>query len=161
MNIDTLVATIRDAIHDDSATQTWCTTNYGRNHKVYSGINVDSPPGQDDCPLVAIFYGEKDVGYDEDGIRHIIPVTCEIYDADLRTVAGKTNVIEYEFVQNIESFRKLVETAIATALSANYPLIRIARIRIQYETVESFPFIDAAMMIEFYEDYSQGDNVLA
>jgi len=156
MNMITLLTSLRDAIHDNSATQTWCTTNYTRNHKVYVGIDTRNPPDVDEYPIVHIFPVSKIEGYELDEQEHGIGVTCGLYNADTRTVSGKTNVVEYEGIQDIESFRKLIETAIVGADISN---LRIDSINIDFETLEFFPFFLASMDLKIVWPYSQGDGV--
>lgn len=156
MNMITLLTTLRDAIHDNSATQTWCTANYTRNHKVYVGIDTRKPPAEDQYPIVHIFPVSKIEGYELEEQEHGIGVTCGIYNEDIRTVSGKTNVVELEGIQDIESFRKLVETAI---IGASITDIRIDSLNTDYETIEFFPFFLAGMDFKFVHEYAQGDGV--
>jgi hypothetical protein len=155
MNMNTLLTTIRDAIHDNSATQTWCTANYTRNHKVYVGIDTREPPNEDAYPIVHLFPMNKIEGYSLEEQQHGMGVTCGIHNATLRTT-GKTNVVEYTGMQDIETFRKLVEAAITGTAIAD---IRIDSLNIDYETVEFFPFFLANMEVNFVHDYAQGDGV--
>jgi hypothetical protein len=143
MNINTLITNFRNAVHDNVATQTWCTTAYGRNHHVYVGVDTRKPPGSDQYPLVHLFPLEKAAGGGDQ--VHVIGCTCGVYDADTRTVAGKTNLVELAGVQNLESFRKLVETALLTAALANGHYID--RIKTTYETIEFFPYFLTTMEV--------------
>ena len=157
MNITTLLDTLRDAIHDDSATQTWATTNYTRNHKVYVGVDTRKPPDTDEYPLVHLFPTGKTGGYELERTDHVIGCTAGVYNAGSRTT-GKTNAVELTGMADIESFRKLVETAIAAAIPANHTLEVVA---VEYETVEFFPFFLATMEMTISHDYAQGDDPLA
>lgn len=143
MNVNTLLVNIRNAIHDNSALQTWCTTNYGQNQKVYVGIDTRKPPPSTDYPIVHVFPLSKTVGTGNQA--HVIGVTCGLYDDDTRTVAGKANVVELEGLQNLESFRKLVETALLTASLDNGHWVDA--IDITYETIEFFPYFLCAMEV--------------
>lgn len=155
MNMNTLLTTLRDAIHDNSATQSWCTSNYSRNHKVYVGIDIRKPPAEDQYPIVHLFPMTKLEGYELEEQEHGFGVTCGLYKTGTRTT-GKTNVVEYTGMQDIESFRKLVETAITGTSIAD---IRIDSLNIDYETIEFFPFFLANMDFKFVHDYAQGDGV--
>lgn len=158
MNILTLLNSIRNAVHDDAAAQAWCTTNYARNHKVYVGIDTRKPPNEDEYPIVHIFLISKLGGYELEIQDHVIGVTCGIYDDDTITVAGKANIVEYEGIEHIEEFRKLVEDAIVGADLSN---LRVDVLNIEYETVEFFPFFLASMEFKIVHDYAQGDDPFA
>ena len=153
MNITTLLHNMRDAIHDNSALNTWATTNYGRNPKVYVGIDTRKPPAADQYPLVHLFPQQKTIG---DGNQtHVIGVTCGIYDDDTLTTS-KTNVVELEGISYLEDFRKLVETALlTTALSDAH---WIASIDVVYETVEYFPYFLCAMDVHIQAELSFGQD---
>jgi len=153
MNIITLIHNLRDAIHDNYALNIWSTTYYGRNPKVYVGIDTRKPPAADQYPLVHIFPQQKTVG---DGNQsHIINVTCGIYDDDTLTTA-KTNVVELEGISYLETFRKLVETAILSASLASYHYI--GSIDLTYETIEYFPYFLCAMEVRVRAELSFGDD---
>ena len=86
MNIYTIMHTMMDTIHDDSATQTWSATNYARNHSVFLGADVRNPPGEATAPNVIIYPVTKDTGFAEDLTTIRIGVVCEISDeSDLAT----------------------------------------------------------------------------
>lgn len=152
-----LYVIIRDAIHDDPSVQNWCTANYSRNHKVYGGFDERNPPDTSAAPLVSIFDPGKEVGQNDESIRHTFGIMCELYDESTRAT-GKTNVVEYTGVQNIEVFRKLVETAIYSNLPANTV---ISSISIALNVVALFPWFQALMMLELEQDLYQGDDFLA
>jgi len=155
---NTLLISLRNAVHDDSDTQTWCTANYSRNHKVYVGLDTREPPAEDQYPLVYIYPVVERAGYDLDSQDLVIGATCGIVDDDTRTVAGKTNAVELAGVQNIETFRKYVETAIVGAELGD---LMISTVEIAYETIDFFPFFIATMEFTFTDDYAQGDDPFA
>jgi len=154
MNITTLMNTLRNAIHDDTATQAWCTTAYKQNHHVYVGVDQDNLPPVGDYPLVHLFPMRKNAGYNLSKQEHGIEVTCGIYDATVRST-DKANVIEYTGVANIEAFRKLVETVVA----ANVGTLTAGTVEIEYSPVEAFPYFLAGMIWTLDDEYYQGDDV--
>jgi len=156
MNMTTLMDAIRNAVHDDSATKSWCSTNYSRNHKVYVGVDTRKPPGEAEYPLVHIFPLSKSVGYDLEEASHVISVTCGVHTTDTVTVTGKDNIVEMQGVSHVEALRKLVETAIVGAMPAG---CTIDALNIEYETVEFYPFFLANMEFTITETYYQGDGV--
>jgi len=159
MNMITLLTTLRDAIHDSSATQTWCTSNYTRNHKVLVGTDHQEPPAQGQFPLVLIRMRQKHLGYELETQDHWMEIVPAIYDASSRT-GGKTNVVEMNGEQNIETFRKLVESVIVTAV-ATLTGMRIDEMQIRYSTLGSYPHFDAQMLIKIVSDYYGGGDVFA
>jgi hypothetical protein len=141
MNIVTLIHNFRDAIHDDSALQTWCTTNYGSAHRVHVGIDTRKPPAID-RPLIHVFPLSRTDG--SQGETCVIGVSCGIPDDDLLTTT-KARVIELEGISKLDDFRDAVKTIIeGVSLSSGQWL---GDIETNYEAVEYFPFFLAAMEV--------------
>lgn len=157
MDINTLRTTLRDAILGDTATQTWCNTNYGRVHKVYGSIDTREPPAEDQYPIVHIFPITMSGGYDLDRAEYELGVVCGINDSALKTGLDD-NAVEYQGVGNIETFRQKVEAAIAAAIPANYFLSEMSA---DYEVIEFFPFFIVGMRCVITKDYFQGDSPFA
>ena len=155
MNIITLLHNLRNAVHDDSDTQTWCTANYGRNHKVLVGVDTRKPPAEASYPLVHLFLVKKTGGYELNEQSFIIGATCGIFNSELATT-GKANVVEYQGIEHVETFRKYVENAIAGVDTGD---LIIATLDIDYETIEFFPFFLVNMEIRFADEYVFGDGV--
>ena len=154
--MNTLKDALRNGIADNAATKTWCQTNYSRDHKVYVGIDLRKPPGEAAYPLVHLFPTAKTVGYAAMQSVHCFGVACGINDTTILTIPGKANVVEYEGVEHIEEFRKLVETAFVAAIPSG---VRAERMEAAYETVDEFPFFFALMTFDLAHDYVQGDGV--
>lgn len=158
MNVTTLINNIRNAIHDDASTKSWATAAYGRNHKVYVGMDMRHPPNVDAYPLVHVFPMRRSVGYDLQRQDNVIGIVCGIYEEDLLAVTGKANIIEMKSISYIEAFRKLVETA---ATGADLLGGFVDAINIDYELIESFPFAFAFMELSIGIDYYTGNNPLS
>jgi len=157
MNMITLKDTLRNAIHDDSDTQTWCTAQYGRNHKVYVGIDLRKPPGKDDCPLVMLAMDAKAEGYALSEQNHVFGVVCELYNSS-EAATGKANVVEYQGVDHIETLRQYVLAAIAAVIPAGFFL---QTVETEFSQIEFFPFFDVAMILKISTIYSQGGDPFA
>ena len=157
MNIITLLENIRNAIADDTATKSWATTKYTRNHKVYVGIDVRNPPDETAYPLVNLYMVRRTVGYDPTRQVNVIGVVCGINETGSTTVAGKANIVQMTAITYLEEFRKLVETALAGA-TLLYGFID--QVEIEYEFIESYPFAFAFQEYTIGIDYYQGNNPL-
>jgi len=158
MDIDTLRITLRNAIHDDSTTQTWCTDNYGQTHKVYGSIDIRKPPDSGEYPIVHIFPISMGGGYDLEQAEYELGVVCGINDSSTRTIPGKSNIVEYTGVTNIETFRQKVEDAISGAIPTGYFLSELS---VDYEVIEFFPYFVTGMRLVITKEYYQGDNPFA
>lgn len=157
MNMTTLTNALRNAVADDAATATWCQATYGQNHYIYVGMDERNPPADDKYPLVHLFPLRKTAGYDLTQQDHGIGATCGIHDSTFITT-GRDNLVEYNGVDRIEAFRKLVETAIAGALPTG---VSLAEMAVEYETIEFFPYFLASMELRLTQDLYQGDDPLA
>ncbi len=154
MNINTLTTALRTAIDGSAALATWCSSNYGQDISIYVNLDLTDPPGESNCPYVVIYPVGKQVGEMVTPKRHNYEIICCIYDATSTTT---DNVVEFTGVANIESLRKLIETAL---VGAEMGCAWISEINVEYETMENFPFIMAAMGIEISEDVLIGGDYL-
>jgi len=154
MNINTLTAALKTAIADDAAITSWCTTNYSQDITIYINLDLTDPPQETNCPYVVIYPIGKQVGEMTSPKRHNFELIACIYDATSTTT---DNVVEYAGVENIESLRKLIETAV---IGATMGTAWVAEIIVEYETVENFPFIMAAMSIGILENVMIGGDYL-
>lgn len=157
-DILTLLETIGDTVADDAAIKTWCQTNYSRDHNVYLGVDIQNPPLETDYPLVHIFMGSKQVGYELDTKVHVIETVYGIHKTGL-TSSGKANLFEYTGVIHIEQFRKKVETAITGIWTEGTDTLRINRIDIGYDLIEFYPFFFSDASFQINEMMYQGGNV--
>ena len=156
MNINTILAALADDIAKNAGLKTWANTNYSQNHKVFINIDRRNPPGESDCPYVVLYPISKNVGSGEGVKRHGFEIICCINDDSSRTHA-EANVTEYAGVQDIETFRKMVETIIdGTDLGGAF----METVDIEYETIEMFPFMMAGMVVSVREDWSFSDDPL-
>lgn len=154
-DMNTLLQALRDGIAADSATKTWCTTNYTRNHKVYVGLDQENPPEDDAYPIVSVYPLSKSAGNDVERKSHQFGVMLGVYDTSLATV-DKTNVVEYNGVQRIEAFRRLVAAAVNAALTT----VRITETEITYEALELFPYFLCEQQFTCVEETEFGDDFL-
>lgn len=157
MNITTMIDAISAAIAQDSAIAAWCTTTYGHTHKVFVSLDLRNPPGQDDCPYVALWPDDKLVGYGISEKGHGLMFDISVYDESTRTHDGIGNLVEYNGVARVEALRKLVETAVAGVDLGN---VSLENIDIQYDSPESFPFFTAGMAVSFQEENMLGADYL-
>jgi len=156
MNITTLINAIRDALKGSATINTWCNTNYSQDLTLYKGLDERNPPDSDDYPVAHLYPINKVGGYDLEESEHGIGITVGLYDETLTTTTDDDYVLkEYRGVDRLEAFRKLVETAALGAVSSPQ---WAAEIRIEYETVEFFPFFLANMELRVTDPYYQGDD---
>ncbi len=149
MNINTVMQALRDTIADDTATKAWAQATYARDHKVYIGLNQVTPPPDTDYPLAWLYPVEKTSGDKEVIITHTFGISCRVNDASTAT-GGKANVVEYNGVQHVEAFRKLVETAALSALRGQ--ALRVNTLTSKYDLVDPFPKTAATMTVTAIED---------
>jgi len=161
MNILTLYNAIRDGVADDTATKAWCQTNYTRDHKVFAGLDDQDPPDSGDTPYAYLFMDDKHVGYDLESKSHTIGIITEIYKEGTTAVSGKSNITALTGVIHNEQFRKLVETAVVTAVTGQLSVDAVRKVDIAFEDSEPYPYFRSYMGFEIIEDYYQGTDVFA
>lgn len=149
-DMNTLLTSIRDAIASNAAIKVWTQATYTKDHKVFVGVDTKNPPGEADCPCVALSPSEKHGGNSEDVITHVFNVSCEIID-ETSTTTG--NIVEYSGVQDIETFRQKVLAAVDGVAG-----IRITKVETGYETIMFFPSFMCDMEITIEQETEFGDD---
>ena len=148
MNINTLLNNISEAVAEDIELFAWSKATYGQKHSVYVNYDTRSLPGENNCPYVAIYPRLRTGGVGSSIKKHVFQIVCTVFDRETGIHPGFDNIVEYEGVQRMEAFRKLVETAINGVDIGN---LWINSISVDYETIDSFPFMLAGMEIEIFE----------
>jgi hypothetical protein len=156
MDINTLIETFKAALAQDQAMATWAMATYGQTHKVYLNLDIHDPPAEADCPYIVFFPDSKTSGPASGRKRHSFQLMSCVHD-DNSVINAENNVIEYTGVKKLESFRKLAENALAGASIGN-AVIDI--LEIDYETIDSFPFMLAATRMEVGEAHIIGVDPL-
>jgi len=154
MDINTLLTDLASAIATDAATLAWANATYDQDHKVYVNVDIQNPPGRTDCPAVEIHPAAKRVGQTITKKEHAFEVTCGIYDEAVK-VHAETNIVEYEGVQRLEAFRKLVEAAIVGVSVGNAVFEEVS---VEYDTISLFPFMLVGMGIGITKQLTVGEN---
>ena len=155
MEMNTLLNDCLEAVAQDSDLDTWCRANYDQAVSVYGNFDEREPPQEDDCPAVAIYPARKSYGgslYD-DGLEFV----AMLYDESARTHAGISNITEYAGVQNIETMRQKVLSAIHGVVSAT-DTSRISRVEVEYEPIAYYPFIMCACAVAVETPYTIGSG---
>lgn len=157
MDINTLLETFKDALTQDSALSSWCIAVYGQTHKVYINIDVNSPPAETDCPYFVLYPASKSAGPQTARKRHGLVMVCCLYD-DSSLTNVETNVVEYKGVKRLETLRKKGENALA---AADIDPAVIDTLDIEYDTIESFPFMMAGTEVAVGQAHLIGADPLA
>ena len=144
MDYWTLIGKIRDAVKSASGITSWCTTNYGQQHKVYIGYDEKNLPDQDDYPIIVISPTGQHAALDDYG-EFGVEIGYGLVDAAEGTSG---NVITYQGVQNLLEFRKTVETVLFDAdtdLGGSW----VAELDELIEPVELFPVFVSLVLYTF------------
>lgn len=94
MNMNTLLASIRDAIAENAAIKVWTNATYGKDHKVYVGVDTRNPPPASDCPLVAVAHAGKVDGEAQETLVGRFAIALEIIDENMTAVTSTTTYKE-------------------------------------------------------------------
>ena len=82
-------------------------------------------------------------------------------DQGTTAVSGKSNITALTGVIHNEQFRKLVETAVVTAVTGQLSVDAVRKVDIAFEDSEPYPYFRSYMGFEIIEDYYQGTDVFA
>jgi len=156
MDINDLIEDLSQGVARSETVSAWCLATYGQAHQVYVNYDERDPPGEDACPWVALMPSDKTTGKAVERKQHVIEAVCCIHDETSQTYTD-TNITEYKGVKRLETFRKYVEDAIDGVDIGN---VLLDTVQIQYETIGSFPFMMAGMLINFGEPVVLGTDPL-
>jgi len=136
MEFWTLIEKIRDAIKNQTDINAWCTINYGRQHKLYIGYDEESPPAENDYPVIVIAPAEQGRSINVDYGPMEIDIGYGLHDTT-RTESG--NIVTYEGIENILAFRKVVEDTLFD-MTTDFGGAWIEEANEYIEPIEAFPF---------------------
>ena len=106
MDLAETISAARDAVKADSAITAWCQQKYGRQHKVYVGIDEENPPPEAEYPLIAIIPAGHKWGLKSRLEESRLIVVCGVVQ---EAVTSSGNVVELAGVSEVETLRRLVE----------------------------------------------------
>ena len=151
MNIFTAIRNICEAVAQDTTLSAWSTTEYGRAHSVWQNVDPRQFPKENHCPAVAVYPHEKEAGQGvPDKIRrNIVCVDCFLFDRTVATHATITNLNIYAGLENLETMRLYVQTAIDAIDIGN---AYIEKINTAFNTIDEYPIFRATMEIWFAEE---------
>jgi hypothetical protein len=112
MDLAETLAAARDAIKTDQAIAAWCQQKYGRQHKVYVGIDEENPPAEADYPLIAVIPAGHKWGLKSRLEETRLIIVCGIVQ---EAVANSGNVVELAGISEVETFRRMVEERLLKA----------------------------------------------
>lgn len=154
MNITTLINDFRDALQNNDTLTGWALVNYGHVYSIFKGVDVRNPPGQELYPVIHLYPISKRMGHEEMAASHIVGITCGVYDSGQSQVDGALgNSREYDGIDLLEAFRKLVETALLAAIPVS---LTIDSLNVEYETIEFYPFLLCSMEMKLSQAYLLG-----
>lgn len=101
IRFDAITAKAKASIRSNTAFNMWCIATFGKLAKIYVGIDESNPPGQENCPFVAISCPQRTAGVEaaESTYQLIITfgLTCESITTDStgdQTIDGLTLMSE-------------------------------------------------------------------
>ena len=121
---------------------------------MFKNADRRDPPGEDECPFVIVYPLSKSVGHSQGRKYHQVEVDVCLFD-DTKTTTG--NVTSYTGTGNLETFRKHVENAVV-GTSMGY--CTVDDLEVEFNVLESFPFIWAGMVFRIGEDVLLGVDPL-
>ncbi len=157
MNINTLIDALAVAIASDSVTTAWSTAAYGQSHQVFLNVDRRNPPGEDECPFVIIYPLGKSAGESQARKVHTVEVDVCLHDESSDTLANVQGVTTYAGLGNLETFRKHVENAV---VGASIGRCAVDALEVEFNTIDSFPFMWAGMIFRIGEDVLIGSDPL-
>lgn len=148
----TVLEAYKDALSQSATIRAWCEAAYGRAQKVYVGIDGRQPPEAADCPF--IWLEPVSCSYGRGVTEKITQLALYIETYDEEYVQDpETNAVQFLGVQRCMDLLDLAVAAIAAVSTGNALL---QDIRVEFETVESFPFFMVACPLMLAEPFTLG-----
>lgn len=158
MDINALQKLFIETIAVDADVIAWCQENYGKKHSVHSSFDSRNLPGQDDCPMVVVYPLRKYTGEGVTTRHHEIQVVVHVYNTGTRSHPSIDNIVDYDGNDNVEIFRKLVETVIAGIDIGNALIMELSA---DYDIIQYFPLFSIGMVTDIVEEYTLGTDAFA
>jgi hypothetical protein len=83
IRFDAITANAKTTIRNNAAFNAWCIENFGKQAKIFIGIDEGNPPRQEDCPFVAISCPQRMAGVEADTIVYQMIVTFGVTSEDV------------------------------------------------------------------------------
>lgn len=155
MSLKSRKSAIIEAIASSSAIKSWANTKYGRDHKVFSAVNSRNMPGEDACPYVTLAAFGESVSQRRREQEYSFAFVGFVNDDTIATTSY-ANLVKYNGEDNIEDFRKLIETEIKGTL-VNEQM----DVDTDTDVNEDFPFIRFEMIVTITAPVLIGADPLA
>lgn len=149
MNIATVYSALTAAIVAASGSlNVWAQSKYTKNHSYIVRFDVRDAPDPSECPCTAIspLYREANSEM-KDNFNSFIFHNA-VYDT---TTSGFTN---------LETYRKLIEDIVVTAVGALSQSSLISELKVEYDITTAYPYLWAGTMIKIKHYSTLGTNPL-
>ena len=114
-----------DVLSTDQDIIDYCMAKYGKAPTVFVGLDVRDSPGEEDCPLIVVFPGDKNEGLKQANYQYNLSIGFVILQENFTTTG---NVREYHGIYEVDDIAQLSLKAVVVA-SEDYPVSQ-ATIRI-------------------------------
>ncbi len=158
MNANDITAFVITTLHGDADLNSMLQGWYGRDPKIFLGMNESVRPGEDQCPAIEMDVAGGQAGSEEDDEGYAI-TTCylgmvlTIHDeADLPS--GFDRVTERAGFSHRENFRRTVMGILSTALDEMD--VNIAAVEHVNNETDEFPFWSVTLAIALTQQVTLG-----
>jgi hypothetical protein len=105
---------IQTTLENDAAIFAWCETNFGRDPKIFIGIDPFDPPEFDNCPMIVVSSGARFRESNQAYIDHSINVGVGIKN-EAKTTG--VNTVRFDGIDQLDLFANMVEIALTRAFN--------------------------------------------
>lgn len=111
----------RDILVNDADIKAYCLGKYGKAPNFFVGLDVRDSPGEDICPLIVIFPGDKIEGLKQSAYNYTASVGWVILQEDF-TISE--NLKEYHGIYEVDDIGQLILKAVMNA-NPDYPVTQV------------------------------------
>lgn len=156
------VTTVKDAFvaalrTPGSGLTIWCLENYGRECRVFVGMDDDHRPKATECPCVEVIIPGRVTGPGVDPREYIFSVVLTVHDEDT-AVHDDAMVSEYAGVDRIEAFTESVRDLFLDVINTHAVNASVDEHMVENNSIESFPFFQSGSLFRVTEPRTIGNS---
>lgn len=148
------IAALRDGESDLTA---WCLTTYGRECRVFVGMDEDHRPSKDECPCVELIVPGRVTGPDVDPREYLFSAVMTLHDEDA-VDHDDAMVTEHAGVDRLETFTEYVRDLFLGVVNANAGNASVDEHMVENNSIESFPFFQSGSLFRVTEPWTTGSS---
>lgn len=133
----------RDVLKGSAEVKAWCQEKYGKDPKIFVGVNEKRPPKDTDCPFIVLMALPKTEGLENSPYTYSFLVGWSVLNKEITDIDG---VIEYPGLYETDELGQMIWGLIQAA-SSEHPCSQM-EYDINADSMDLLPQFPGAMLID-------------